>query len=720
MKVLITGGTGFLGLQLCRFLLRRGSLTAPLAAAAQGAPSASIDEVVLLDVPAPPAATPLPRFVDADDRVRVVRADLTERDVAFGVVDTPNMAVFHLASVMSGQGEADFDLAMNVNLEGARNLLEACREQSTVLSGDRMWGADGIRLVAASSVAACPPVEDVSDTTKLLPETTYGMTKAIVELLVNDYTRRGFIDGRSARLPTIMVRPGLPNAAVTGCFSGVVREPLAGVDCVLPVDMTRPHPVSSYQNLIQGLVHLHEVDGTDVGFDRAVNMPSLRVTLEELAEGTRRAASRLGIRAGAISYERDDHLDDVVSHMVNSTDWTKAARIGLLCDESVDAIIDGYVRDYVVAEDPDLAPVDDAEALDGATEGTSRVAPARVRRRIGYIGLGAMGTGMATNLALAGGGELFDVVLCNRTVKTAHDLASDLTAENPSVSASVAYTPAEVAESCDIVFSCLLNEEATADVYFGPDGIIDGLLRRAHGMQECVIVDNATVSPETSQRCGEAVEAARGLFLDAPVSGGPLGAAEGTLAVMVGGARQVFDRCKDALHAIGDPEVVQLMGGRGAGTVTKLVNQALVGANAAAAAEALTIAEMLGVTNLRQLLFVLSRSWGHSKLLGLVGDRVVAAIDEDVASGESATTGPLTALSESRAALRNLNKDMGLVMAATTSRVGDSQHGPALRSMERAARLFAAAEQRGLGGADISVPFRMLRKREDWGFDDEE
>src|SRR5881397_197588 len=203
MRIVVTGGLGFVGLTLARRLLARDHA-----------------DIVLFDTPGP-AEPP----AEIRDRAEIVRGDIRDGELVRTLLEGA-AGVFHLASVVSAQGEQDFDLAVTVNLDGGRNVLEACRALGT-----------RPRVVFASTLAtfggsAMP--ETVGDTTKLTPQTTYGTTKAICELLVNDYTRKGFVDGRTARLPTVIVRPGAPNPAASAFASAVFREPLAGRDYVLP------------------------------------------------------------------------------------------------------------------------------------------------------------------------------------------------------------------------------------------------------------------------------------------------------------------------------------------------------------------------------------------------------------------------------------------------------------------------------------------------------
>ena len=208
MKILITGGAGFLGQRLARRLLDRNELN--------GQP---VTELVLLDV------------VGANDfgdkRVRVETGDIADRSVLERVIDTDTQAIFHLAAIVSGQAEADFDLGMRINLDASRLLLEVCRALGHRAARAVHEFGRGVWRRAARFV---------QDDTALNPQSSYGTQKAIAELLLNDYARRGFVDGRVLRLPTISVRPGKPNAAASSFASGIIREPLNGERAVCPVD----------------------------------------------------------------------------------------------------------------------------------------------------------------------------------------------------------------------------------------------------------------------------------------------------------------------------------------------------------------------------------------------------------------------------------------------------------------------------------------------------
>jgi nucleoside-diphosphate-sugar epimerase len=324
MLVVVTGGTGFLGSILARRLVARDTLTGP-----SGRPE-PIDSIVLFDAAQTTGAAPV------DDRVDVVVGDIGDPGQVRAVVERDDVSVFHLASMVSAGCELDFDRALAVNLDGTRAVLEACRARSSVP-----------RLVFTSSIVAFGGVgvdQVVSDTTKLTPETTYGTTKAMGELLVNDYTRKGFLDGRSARLPTVVVRPGQPNAAASSWVSGIIREPLAGVDCVVPVDFDMALPIAGYNTVVDNLIRLHEMDGTALGPDRAVNLPALDVTPRQMVAALERVAGR---PLGEIRCQIDPAVSAFFRGWARHSSFDRATALGLARDDSVDSMVADYIRDFL-------------------------------------------------------------------------------------------------------------------------------------------------------------------------------------------------------------------------------------------------------------------------------------------------------------------------------------------------------------------------------------
>lgn len=325
MKVVITGGGGFLGSQLTQKLLERGELTGPSGAAER------IEQIVLLDALFPrPASNP---------RVTQVVADISQRDAVLAAIGLDDgLAIFHLASMVSGECEERFDDALRVNLDGGRNVFEAARV-----------AAGRPRVIFASSIA-CFGGEDMpeimTDHTKHTPRTTYGMTKAICELLINDHSRKGHFDGRSARLPTVIVRPGKPNAAASSWASGMFREPLQGEVCRLPVRRDQAHPMTGYRTVIDSLIALHEVPPERLGDDRGYGLPAHRVTPLLAETVLRQVAGEQGLRLGPIEDAFDARIQGIVDNWPTAVDGTRAAHLGLPQPPELKTIVEQYLQDF--------------------------------------------------------------------------------------------------------------------------------------------------------------------------------------------------------------------------------------------------------------------------------------------------------------------------------------------------------------------------------------
>jgi nucleoside-diphosphate-sugar epimerase len=265
----------------------------------------------------------------------LVAGDVTNPEVLRSVIDRDDVSVFHLASMVSAACEVDFDAALDVNIGGARAVLEACRAR-----------ASRPRLVFVSSVAAFGGEvagDIVTDNTKLTPENTYGMTKAVCELLLNDYTRKGFLDGRSARTPTVVIRPGRPNAAASGWVSGLFREPLSGQETVVPVDLGFRVAISGYRTVVENLVRLHEVDGDALGIDRGCNLPALNPSAEEMIATLRRVVDK---PLGDIRMERNPAIVAVLGSWPQQWGSARAIGLGLKGDINLEQIIQEYREDF--------------------------------------------------------------------------------------------------------------------------------------------------------------------------------------------------------------------------------------------------------------------------------------------------------------------------------------------------------------------------------------
>jgi D-erythronate 2-dehydrogenase len=325
MKVLITGGAGMLGMKLARALLSRGNLK-------NGQDeSKAITELVLLDIM--PAAQPL-----TDPRVRHITGDAGDARFLEGVVGHNTEAVFHLAAVVSGQAEADFDLGMRVNVDGTRTLLETLRQQPIKA-----------RVLFSSSIAVygvpLPPA--VKDDSILTPQASYGVQKVIGEWLVADFNRKGFIDGRSVRLPTISVRPGKANAAASSFASAVIREPLNGVDYTCPVGPEVKMWMLSPRKAIEYLIQYFELPSEKIGALRSVNLPGIVVSVGEMVESLKRVGGEKA--ASRVHYAVDEKIMAIVQTWAYNFDTARANALGFTPDASMDAIVRAYAEEEGIA-----------------------------------------------------------------------------------------------------------------------------------------------------------------------------------------------------------------------------------------------------------------------------------------------------------------------------------------------------------------------------------
>jgi len=318
MRTVITGGAGFLGVLLTRRLLAEPD--------SAGDP-ADARRIVVADR----VATPV-----TDDRVSSVDLDLCGPDRSLVELVAGADLVVHLAAVVSADAEASPERAWQTNVDASRRLLEACGT-----------AARGCRFVATSSVAVfAGDGEPSGDRSRAVPASTYGMTKAMLELLVNEATRRGAVDGRTARLPTVIVRPGRPNLAASSFASGVFREPFGGVAMTVPVDPAVPMVVIGHRAAVAGLAGLAAVPGVQLGPDRAINLPGLEVTVGDLVEASRRVAARRGIRAGSITVAPDPAIGAIVASWPGRWVADRARSLGLAADRSLDAIAEDYLDDF--------------------------------------------------------------------------------------------------------------------------------------------------------------------------------------------------------------------------------------------------------------------------------------------------------------------------------------------------------------------------------------
>lgn len=333
MKVVVTGGAGMIGRRIVAALLGGAELTDR-----QGR-RGPVDRIVALDVV--PTDPPLPD----DPRLTVVTGPVDDRALLGRIVDAEVDSVFHLAAVVSAAAEEDFDLGMRANLAGTRALLEACRAAG---------GAP--RLVFASSVAAfggdLPDI--VTDATMPMPATTYGTTKVIGEYLVNDYSRKGYVDGRSIRLPTVVIRPGRPNRAASTWASSILREPLAGREAVCPVRPDSRMWVMSPRRTVAAFLHAHELDAAAWGRWHVLNLPGVTISVEESLAALRRTAGAAA--AALVRFQPDPFVQGIVDGWPSRFETPRALGMGFAADRDLDDILQVFIEDDLPAQGAFYAP----------------------------------------------------------------------------------------------------------------------------------------------------------------------------------------------------------------------------------------------------------------------------------------------------------------------------------------------------------------------------
>lgn len=317
MKIVITGGAGFLGLKLAHEIAGRGGLVI------DGGERQPVEEIVLVDRV---AANDLP------PGVRTVVGDIGEAEWMSEAIGDGADGIFHMAAVVSAQAEADFDLGMRINVDATRALLEYCRRNL----------ATPPRLVFPSSVASFGPIAGtVTDDTPSRPRNSYGVEKVIGELLVTDYSRRGWIDGRCVRLPTIAVRPGKPNQAASSFVSSIVREPMHGEEAILPVAPDLELWIASPRAAIGHLIHAYETSAEAWGPERVINLPGLTTTAAAMIAALKRA----GGDAELVHHRRDAAIEAIVGSWPGAMRTDRAHDLGFEADSDVDAVVQAFVED---------------------------------------------------------------------------------------------------------------------------------------------------------------------------------------------------------------------------------------------------------------------------------------------------------------------------------------------------------------------------------------
>ncbi|HEY0034702.1 MAG TPA: D-erythronate dehydrogenase [Devosia sp.] len=321
MHVLIIGAAGMIGRKLTSRLVEDGSIS--------GQP---IDTLTLSDVVEPPLPTGF------SGKVSSVVVDLSYPSNAQSLIASRPDMIFHLAAVVSGEAEADFEKGYRINLGGSGALFEAIRTEG-------LKHPYRPRVVFCSSIAVFGPpfAEPIGDDFITAPQTSYGTQKAMTELLLADYSRRGFLDGIGIRLPTICVRPGKPNAAASGFFSNILREPLVGQEAVLPVDPSVRHWFASPRAAIGFLLHGASLELTQLGTRRTLNMPGLSATVGDEIEALRTVAGEKAVRL--IRHEPDEKIIKIVDGWPYNFQPDRAIALGFRAETSFAEIIHAHIED---------------------------------------------------------------------------------------------------------------------------------------------------------------------------------------------------------------------------------------------------------------------------------------------------------------------------------------------------------------------------------------
>lgn len=321
MHILILGGGGFLGRRLAKELIETGGLT-------QG----ELNRLTLMDIT-------FPEDMPQDTRLECIEADFSDEAVIGSILQRQPDVIFHLAAIVSGEAEKNLELGMNVNFHASLQLLELCRMLAFYP-----------RIVFASSCAVFggDVTKVVLDETSPKPRSSYGTQKAMVELLINDYSRKGFIDGRCLRLPTIAVRPGKPNAATSSFVSSIIREPLHGISASYPVPPETEVWIQSPKRVVQNFIHAANIDGKILGDDRIFNLPGLTVSIKEMINSLEQITSADVARL--ILQEPDAFIQSIVLTWPPHFDTLRSDQLGFVRDLSSEEIIRSYIEEEGISD----------------------------------------------------------------------------------------------------------------------------------------------------------------------------------------------------------------------------------------------------------------------------------------------------------------------------------------------------------------------------------
>ena len=319
MEVLILGGAGMVGQKLLKKIIEKKYINGK-----------SVSKIKLFDI----VEAVYPENTGIE--IETITGDISKPETSINLVESKPDIIFHLAAIVSGQAEDEFDLGWDINAKGSWSLFEAVRKL-----GDKYLP----KLVFTSSIAVfgSPFPEKIPDNFFTTPLTSYGAQKAISELLLADYSRKGMIDGISIRLPTICVRPGKPNLAASGFFSGIIREPLNGLEARLPVSTSVRHWYASPRSATGFLMHAAELDTSQLNHRINLSMPGLSATIEDQIDALRRVAGEDTVKL--IKHDIDPKIDKIVSGWARDLDTQRALDLGFKAENNFDEIIKVYIED---------------------------------------------------------------------------------------------------------------------------------------------------------------------------------------------------------------------------------------------------------------------------------------------------------------------------------------------------------------------------------------
>ncbi len=316
MNVIIIGGGGFIGQKAAQSLANQGML--------RGKP---IDSLTLADIAEP-------NSVNAPFPVKTTTCDITDRAAVDALISADTDVIFHFAAVVSSHAEAEFEVGMQVNLYGTLNILERCR----------VLGTCPVFVFTSSLAVFGGEVPDpITDHTIPNPQTSYGMQKAVGELLLNDYSRKGYVDGRGFRLPTISVRPGKPNRAASSFMSSIIREPLNGEPAICPVDDSQEHFYLSPRRCVENLIKGAELRADDLGQQRCMTLPGQRLSIRQMIDALTAVAGPEP--AKLITWEEQPDIANIVRGWRYDYRFDKALALGLQADKSFEENVRYYIED---------------------------------------------------------------------------------------------------------------------------------------------------------------------------------------------------------------------------------------------------------------------------------------------------------------------------------------------------------------------------------------